>query len=266
MGIDQKFGIFEAGISTPDEMELLGQIVKADLMIVTNVFQSHMEFFQSHQDLVEEKLKLSLSMKSGATLILPKYLSDKYFNLLRSDLKLISFEELVADPDQVDKIGYGPALSFELAKIALKSMNIEVDLDQKLAVTPLRMEKRIKENQAFLLDCYNASPESMRSLFQSIPTISETIFVLGDMLELGQNSKTLHYETLHQLLLLKPKKVLLFGEIFSKAWEEMENTSIVVQRCEEIKDAVSYLRSQKCDCIAIKASRYFALERIYHQY
>ncbi|WP_161890085.1 bifunctional UDP-N-acetylmuramoyl-tripeptide:D-alanyl-D-alanine ligase/alanine racemase [Pontibacter russatus] len=52
------FGIFEAGISQPGEMEKLQQIIRPTLGIFTNIGSAHDEGFGSHQQKVAEKLKL----------------------------------------------------------------------------------------------------------------------------------------------------------------------------------------------------------------
>ncbi|PCJ20705.1 MAG: hypothetical protein COB02_04040 [Candidatus Cloacimonadota bacterium] len=259
---NQKYGIFEAGISTPNEMELLGKILQPNMMIVTNIFQSHMEFFDSHSKLVKEKLKLSKQMRTGSILILPK----KYEQEARDDLKVITFDHLIPQKKQIEKIGFGPSISFELSKIAIKYLEIEVSLDNEIAMTPLRMQRCIKKGQNFLLDCYNASPESMSALFLSVSNVNECIFILGDMLELGVNKEEVHLRVLSDLLKLKPKKICLFGEIFSKAYEKLEKNSIDIKKYQRIDDVISELHILESECIVIKGSRFFALEKIYQKY
>ncbi len=51
-------GIFEAGISQPEEMEKLAAVVQPDIGILTNIGDAHQENFNSKQQKTEEKLKL----------------------------------------------------------------------------------------------------------------------------------------------------------------------------------------------------------------
>jgi alanine racemase len=51
-------GIFEAGISKPEEMEKLAAVVQPQIGILTNIGDAHQENFSSKQQKTEEKLKL----------------------------------------------------------------------------------------------------------------------------------------------------------------------------------------------------------------
>jgi len=58
MDNNYNLGIFEAGISKPDEMQNLAQIVKPDIGILTNIGDAHQENFNSKKHKTLEKLKL----------------------------------------------------------------------------------------------------------------------------------------------------------------------------------------------------------------
>ncbi len=55
---DHEFGIFEAGISRPGEMEKLAPVIKPQLGIFTNIGSAHDEGFSSREQKIREKLKL----------------------------------------------------------------------------------------------------------------------------------------------------------------------------------------------------------------
>ncbi|WP_089321253.1 bifunctional UDP-N-acetylmuramoyl-tripeptide:D-alanyl-D-alanine ligase/alanine racemase [Pontibacter ummariensis] len=57
------FGVFEAGISQPGEMEKLHSVVQPTLGIFTNVGTAHDEGFSSRRQKVEEKLKLFVGVE-----------------------------------------------------------------------------------------------------------------------------------------------------------------------------------------------------------
>lgn len=58
MGKEHDLGIFEAGISKPDEMETLQNIIQPTIGLITNIGQAHDENFQNQHQKVIEKLKL----------------------------------------------------------------------------------------------------------------------------------------------------------------------------------------------------------------
>jgi Alr-MurF fusion protein len=58
MQAHHQFGIFEAGISMPDEMERLARIIDPSIGIFTNIGSAHDEGFSNRQEKIQEKLKL----------------------------------------------------------------------------------------------------------------------------------------------------------------------------------------------------------------
>jgi alanine racemase len=59
-----KFGIFEAGISLPGEMEKLRKIINPDIGVITNIGDAHNENFPDNEAKAKEKLKLFKDAKS----------------------------------------------------------------------------------------------------------------------------------------------------------------------------------------------------------
>jgi len=80
----------------------------------------------------------------------------------------------------------------------------------------LRSERRNWNNQAILLDCYNANPTSMQVFLQAAKAEKSApkVFVLGEMLELGDFSQTEHQALLDQLAKEKEIQIFLFGPSF----------------------------------------------------
>ena len=61
---DAKYAIIEAGISQPGEMDVLREIIRPDIVILTNVTGEHSDAFTSHKEQVKEKLRLALDAKT----------------------------------------------------------------------------------------------------------------------------------------------------------------------------------------------------------
>jgi alanine racemase len=67
MNAQHELGIFEAGISRPDEMERLRSVIRPTIGIITNVGPAHGENFKNDKEKAQEKLKL---FEGAETLIL----------------------------------------------------------------------------------------------------------------------------------------------------------------------------------------------------
>lgn len=78
-----ELAIFEAGISLPGEMEVLEQIIKPDLGILTTIGSAHDAGFESRQQKVMEKLNL---FKHCKQLIAPRLIFEQYRHTFESCL------------------------------------------------------------------------------------------------------------------------------------------------------------------------------------
>ena len=65
------FGVFEAGIDRPTEMDVLASIIAPDLGIVTLVAEAHLDRLGSLQGVAEEKVKMLRAVKPGGLTIFP---------------------------------------------------------------------------------------------------------------------------------------------------------------------------------------------------
>lgn len=96
LGIDHKhnFGIFEAGISTVDEMEDLEKMIKPTIGILTSIGSDHDEGFVDQREKIEEKIKLFIGVEK---IILEEVSSVLLAINQRSKVFSWSFEKSSAD-------------------------------------------------------------------------------------------------------------------------------------------------------------------------
>ncbi|MDD3741964.1 MAG: Mur ligase family protein, partial [Bacteroidales bacterium] len=85
-----EIAIIEAGISKPDEMELLEKIIKPNIGIITNIGSAHQANFKSPDHKASEKLKL---FKNCSTVVINKENTPAYSqkDLFESNTKIISW-------------------------------------------------------------------------------------------------------------------------------------------------------------------------------
>ncbi|NBB80523.1 MAG: UDP-N-acetylmuramoyl-tripeptide--D-alanyl-D-alanine ligase [Verrucomicrobia bacterium] len=67
----QKFAVIEAGINQPGEMAQLGQMIHADLNVLTNIGYAHLELLGSLENIANEKSRLAACAKADSPIILP---------------------------------------------------------------------------------------------------------------------------------------------------------------------------------------------------
>lgn len=109
-------GIFEAGISQPDEMEQLNEIIQPTIGILTNIGEAHSEGFESMDQKVEEKIKLF----NNAGLVI--YCSDEW---LADKAIVLKYESVVR------KTGKPPFKIFSWGKIQKADLQIlEINKEQ----------------------------------------------------------------------------------------------------------------------------------------
>jgi len=77
MNSNYDLGIFEAGISQPEEMETLAEIINPDIGILTNIGDAHQENFHSLKQKIQEKLKLFRNSKKLIYCIDSKIVNDQ---------------------------------------------------------------------------------------------------------------------------------------------------------------------------------------------
>jgi UDP-N-acetylmuramoyl-tripeptide--D-alanyl-D-alanine ligase len=133
------------------------------------------------------------------------------------------------------------------------------------------------KNNEILLDAYNANPTSMSSgilnfldwrhhnpvLEGGLEGHQPTLFILGDMLELGEHELQYHEEIIN---LLKEKRVencILVGNVFNKT-TVCENDFTYYAKVKSTLDAAELLKKRNFTdmTIFIKGSRKLSLEKL----
>jgi len=229
-----KWLILEVGIGKPGDMARTALWLKSDIVIVTAIGKTpvHIEFFNSHKHLVEEKSKLIKTLKKDGILILNnddevvRGIKEKTKNLVitfgfqdNSDIKGSDYNIFYTDlgiPEglifRIDEAGNSLPVIIEgvfgknhvyaalsaLALISVLKLNI-INAIQKLKnynVPPGRMRFLRGINDSFIIDdTYNSSPFACEVALKTLGDIKSTgrkIAVLGDMLELGSYTEEAH--------------------------------------------------------------------------
>jgi len=217
------YAIFELGISVPGEMLRLASIIKPELALITNIGPTHLETLKTMDNVVKAKFELIDRLPVGAVVVLNADDQLLVAEAGRRNLDYIGFGiksecRFKARHIRTDK---RKQLSFEVCgqKIAMPlfgRVNVYNALGAIAASSvwgcepeewatglsecrPMEMRLALEdyEGLTFLVDCYNANPESIKAALEILgefETEGRKIAVLGDMLELGQASKKMHFD------------------------------------------------------------------------
>jgi UDP-N-acetylmuramoyl-tripeptide--D-alanyl-D-alanine ligase len=137
---------------------------------------------------------------------------------------------------------------------ACASLQNQTELDGRGAAIHLT----INTHSTLLIDdAYNASPSSMRAAILDVASRPEAnkIFILTDMLELGEFSDEMHAELVPDIIQAHPSSVILVGPALKKIKKALKPITAVhaFENVEEAKPAIESLIDE-ADIILVKGS------------
>lgn len=280
--------VLEMGMNHPKEISYLANIASPNLAVITNIGEAHIENFKNREAIANEKKDILRNLKAEGTAILPK--DSEFFSFLVKDLKnvkVLSFG-MRKDAD----------ISCELLnhkKILIKTPKYDLEIKSKLlghnnisnilaAVTcayqlkinptkikegieniapiPSRLElKEGKKRAAIIDDTYNANPSSFLSAIEVLDEFpGKKILVIGDMAELGENSRIYHQELSRTIKETKIDITLGLGK-YTKEIITLLGRNNTWFRSKD--DLVKHLYScMKGSTILVKGSRSMKMEEI----
>lgn len=222
-----EIAVIEMGISDFGEMERLGDIVRPDIVVFTNIGPCHLECLQDLDGVLRAKTEIIGKMSPSGTILLNG--QDEKLALIdeemalgrriirygkeskRDDVYASSIENLGLDgsrftanfPDgshyemtvplpgyhMVDNAIAAAAVGF------LEGLNLEEIRRGMSSVTALSGRGHIIHSERYTVvdDCYNANPKSMCAAIDTLGyALTRKVAILGDMFELGEESDRLH--------------------------------------------------------------------------
>ncbi|WP_423190087.1 UDP-N-acetylmuramoyl-tripeptide--D-alanyl-D-alanine ligase [Alkalibacterium sp. f15] len=260
MDPDTEVIILEMGMSEKGEIHLLSEIAEPDIAVITMIGESHIEFLGSREAIAEAKLEIVEGMHRG-TLIYPgeepllktkidngwvdeKVETVKTFgktsgvDLYSTEIHTEMKQTLFKTNQQTDTSCTLPIPGEYNVQNALsailvgETLGIDLaDIYQQLShfqLTKNRLEWITGVNQSVLLnDAYNASPSSVKavlSYFQAIEVPNRKVVVLGDILELGEQSEAMHRDLYKVIDPEAIDELVLYGEQMNALYKEMLKT------------------------------------------
>ncbi len=225
MGLEPVYdvAVIEMGISLFGEMTRLTQVVEPDMAVFTNIGDAHLEALHSREGVLKAKSEILLGMKDNAVVFAngdDALLKTADFgrrtvlfglgescHVRAEDVRTEDGTELLCRivgegrdfPVRVP--AYGDYMIYSVLAAAAVAMELGLT-DEEIARGLLSYKtvghrSRVVRTPFCTLidDCYNANPTSNRAAIDSMMRLAgRKVCVLGDMREMGENSRALHRE------------------------------------------------------------------------
>ncbi|MBN2373169.1 UDP-N-acetylmuramoyl-tripeptide--D-alanyl-D-alanine ligase [bacterium] len=295
-------GVLELGMNHQGEIAKLTAMIKPKIGAITNIGKAHIGFLGSINGIVEAKAELLDGMGPDGLAVLNR--DDPFYNILaaRSKNGIISLGESEDADIRIDKIEIFPQegrtdVSFkaggEVFSFSMPVLGRFIAYNLAMAVaiaiqlgcgrseieagirgfipSPGRMHHHVVNDIHILDDSYNANPESVHLALKTLIECKGTgrsLAILGDMLELGDQSECLHRQ-LGQWLGYKRKVdfLIAFGPQAKMMAQEAIKSGFPAQKVWSMDDheavvglADSLLHPK--DWALIKGSRQMSLDKV----
>jgi UDP-N-acetylmuramoyl-tripeptide--D-alanyl-D-alanine ligase len=283
------YAVIEMGANHKGEINHLTHLAEPDVAVITNAGPAHLEGFGSIEGVAHAKGEIINGILSDGTIVLnadDQYLSvwlDKAEDLnvltfgfsASADVKgrVVSENELAVttaiEEFQVTLPMMGKHNMYNaLASIAVASA-LHVDTQKMIqglqetdaATGRLNIKKGVL-GSTIIDDAYNANPASLQAAIKVLCSLpGESWLVLGDMGELGQNSREIHAQMGEFARIAGVKKLFVLGELSAHAADEFGAGAMKFMDREQLgKEILSQLHAD-C-CVLVKGSRSMHMEDI----
>ena len=283
-----KFCIIEYGASKPNEIKELCSIIKPNISLITNISNAHIKNYKSTNDIYNTKKAIFDCLEKNDIAFIN--LDDNYIkgSITSSNRVTFSYKhksEYVGKTNSDSffindkKINISDEI-FHLNNIILPVYAICSELGithdeinriiSKFKLPKGRGKKILLDQVEIIDDSYNANPASVIlaiERFHSTISKGNKIFILGDMLELGDKSKSEHSRIGDYINDKKINIVITYGINSINTYNYIKNKKIKKYHFDKMSDLKLYLRKniKKNDTIYLKGSRSMKLEKIYEK-
>ncbi|MFN1218312.1 bifunctional UDP-N-acetylmuramoyl-tripeptide:D-alanyl-D-alanine ligase/alanine racemase [Chryseobacterium kwangjuense] len=285
-----ELGIFEVGISQPDEMEKLENMFHPQIGLLTHIGNAHAANFESEQALINEKIRL---FKHSETIIYngDNTLVDKKIHELYSGKKLISYgfkktnqvfiKENISRDENITVVYFDEEISFPVHQrdeatltnaLALITVLKELNIDNQKIIEKVNSLKAVEmrleaiegiKNNIIINDSFNLDLDSLKTALQFLNEYkkSKKSLVLTDIVGVNSNSQELYEEVSELVNDQKFDSVFLIGDEISKFSELFNAKTFTFVSTQELIES-KHITEIENQIILLKGARKFEIERL----
>ena len=295
---EHRAAVIETGMNHFGEIRYLGEMVRPDIAVITNVGDAHIE---------------NLGGTRAGTL---RAKSEIFENLSPDGIAVLNGDDellhTVTLPQRIIRCGKGENCDVRVTDIADRGLEglsctvrtakaaypLEIPSPGAYMIYPAAMAAAIgeylgltaeeivrgvaayvptgsrmhlirrPENRLIIDDCYNANPSSMRAsvgnfLAEPLEERQRRVLILGDMLELGDWSEREHAAIIEMAAQDPEAELLLVGPEFAKAYDGLAEKPANVTLCPTRDDLISLLKVSPVEhsLVLVKGSHGMGLEQ-----
>ena len=295
-----EMGVLELGMSAAGEIKRLAEIAQPDIGVITNISEGHLVQLKSLKDIQSAKGELFDALTEQSTAIVNA--DDPLVLELARSLcaKMVTFgidqpaDVRASEIENKDNLGFQfkvslfdktlsvrlPYLGYcniynALAALATGySLGVKEDAMTRGLENCQYMPQRNEQIQCkgidLINDAYNANPRSMTEALKTLDnfkTQGRRIFVIGDMLELGDRSNAAHQKLGAEIAASKTNILIALGKLASlsaKSAQALAGKKIQILELTSHQEAAEVLIQETVcgDCVMLKGSRGAAIEKV----
>ena len=291
---EHQIAVIEMGTNTPGEIAALTDIVRPNIGIITNIGEAHIEFFGTRDGILAEKSDMLKYIGESGLVIVNgdddklRTLREKYKNGLTygfdadNDVRGENVRDMGLEGMSFDIVYSGgritaaipsPGIHMVMNSLCAAAAGIALGVEPGLikrgieSYAPVEGRMQIiRTNRLTLLDdSFNANPTSMAAAIDIACRASgRTVLILGDMLELGENSAEYHRDMGKKAVERGADVMIGKGPLMKNACEETERAGITTMHFSTSEDIMHALDGclKDGDTVLVKASHGTKLEDV----
>ncbi len=302
LGPEYEFAVIEMGTNRFGEIDRLSFITRPKVSIITNINPVHLNGLRSISGIIKEKQAIFRNTaKFGMAVInpslehmdkieVPSHLQTiTYSHRDRADITLVSIEHQGLDGSDIEVDLAGriirthvplPGMHNVVNALGACACAVALGIDPEIiaegvsqAKFPgMRSEIIVSEHMTIINDCYNANPASMKAALAMLAEAPHTlkVAVLGDMLELGKDSRFWHEELGRWVGEARIDRLICIGEMAQAVCDAAAASGLdpaAIYRVEKM-DEILYNMQDLFDrdaMVLVKASRALKLDQVVNQ-